>query len=191
MLGSPTAPAPADRVQGSGEEGRPGGPTHYADRQHGRHHDDAPERQPAVMGPGQGDGPAHRVREGKMRMRHQGMQDGILDRLQVETVIVEIRDVAPMRIVDLSLRLALATPVEGDDGEAPPAQVGDGLVVLLDEFGPALEEADGSLHQAGGRAPMGGAQLDAVVGAHRLEGTARRNGIVGGGAQSQHRRSLR
>ncbi len=77
-------------------------------------------------------------------------------------------------------RQALAAPVEGDDGKAAPAQLGDGLEILLDELGPALEDADRAAVAPRRRPPARGAQRHAVLGLDRHHVRAARDRVVRG-----------
>ena len=55
----------------------------------GRRGDEPPERQPALVGRRQRDRAAHRMGEREMRLRHEGDQDLVADRLEVAAVIGE------------------------------------------------------------------------------------------------------
>ena len=64
-----------------------------------------------------------------------------MEALEVHPVVLEALDVAELLVADQPLAAALPAPVEGRDRKAARLEVGDGLEILLDELGPALDEA--------------------------------------------------
>ncbi len=89
-------------------------------------------------------------------------------------------------IPDLPPGQPLPAPVEGDHREAALEQFADHLEVFLDEFGPALEDADRALSAAALGKPIGGPQFQAIAGLHFHQMRVRRERVVGSGQKLKH-----
>jgi hypothetical protein len=108
-----------------------------------------------------------------MRRRTIRQHDFAHEGFDVALILREVAHVALERIAQRPLRTALPAPIHGRDREAARAEVAHGLEIFLDEFGAALEQADGAL-AAGRRRKTREAKTDAVL---RLQHA--RDGIVG------------
>ena len=82
------------------------------------------------------------------------------------------------RIAEQPRRAALPARIEGRDREAAAAQVVDGLEILFDELGAAVQDDDGAAHRRAVGRPARIAELDAVVGRDRVDDGALRNRIA-------------
>src|SRR5262249_5433819 len=83
--------------------------------------------------------------ERKHRWWTVGQNNFIDECFEVEFVVGKVAHIAFARVAQQPVRQALSAPIEGGNRKTAGAQVAHGLEVLLDEFGPPLEHANGAL----------------------------------------------
>jgi hypothetical protein len=81
---------------------------------------------------------------------------------------------------------SLPAPIEGDHREAAIEQFADNFIIFLDEFGPALEDADRALSAAAFGEPIGSPQFQAIAGLHVHQMRVGRERVVGSGQKLKH-----